>query len=200
MEFQQLRAEINAVKSYPWRRWTIYALLVLGMCAAGIFVYNRFKPKPPPAAPQVLPEAPKAESVTKTMVPAPKRLEVYDKSDLLKKIPASPALANDSKIQFTSSAAVPVSLYGGTALSFTNMSTGKSGIDYTPKARPWFGFGGKTSIGALGGVSTKGNVAIGYVGQDVVRLWSVNIGVAGGGGVIGADGLLGGVIHVHGDF
>jgi len=198
---QQVKTKIAAVKDLPWGRWLVYALIGLGVVAGLVFVFNRFWPeKPIVSIPTVLPEAKEAVKIEKIYIPGPVRIVVYDRDALTGKVPIPPEVAKDKNNQFTSTAEIPKAPWGGTAVGFTNMTTGKSAISFTPKERPLFGFGGKTSVGTLGGISTKGNVAIGYVGQDILRVGPVNLGVAGGGGMIGVDALLGGVIHLHGEF
>lgn len=179
----------------------VYVWAIAGAVGFLIFLSNRFFPKPPIVSiPAVLPEAPQAAKVEKIYIPGPIRWRVYKKEELIEKVPLSETVKSNPQVQVVATAAVPPSPYGGTAAAFGNVSTGVFGIDYTPKERPLFGLGGKTGIGILGGVSTKGNVAMGYLGQDVLRIGPVNLGVAGGGGVIGTDGILGAVINIHGEF
>lgn len=197
----EAQAEIGAVKALPWKSYIVYALIVLGCLAAIAFAVQRFWPdKPIVAVPTVMPEAKKAVDVPKITVPGPKKIVIYDKEKLGKKIPLPPEIAKDPHVQPTATAQIPKLPYGGTGTSFINMSSGVSVISVTPAKRPIFEFGGKTGLGALGGVSTKGNVAVGYVSQPIVRVGAVTIGVAGGGGIIGVDGILGAVVHLSGSF
>ena len=197
----QLQSKWVKVKQLPWGQWLIILLLVLAILAMGISLYNHFWPtKPITSVPVVAQEASKAEGVPKIEVQGPKHLQVYKKEELGKKIPMVPEVANNPQLQPTATAQLVPMPYGGTATSFTNMTSGHSLISVTPKSRPLFGFGGKTGIGALGGSTTRGSVAIGYVSQDVVRVGPVNIGIAAGLGVIGSDSLMGAAVHIHGEF
>ena len=196
-----IKERIAYLKTLPIKRYALYTLLGLFVLGALIFSYNRFFPKPPiTETPQILPSAPQAAKVEYVYIKGPVRWRVYKKDDLAGKIPLSPAVSANPQIQITATAAIPPSPYGGTAAAFGNISTGVFGIDYTQKKRPLLGFGGKTEIGALGGVSTRGDVAVIYAGQPIIRIGPVDIGVAAGGGVIGGNGLVGGVVKISGNF
>jgi hypothetical protein len=144
--------------------------------------------------PTVLTEAPQATKVEKIYIKGPVRWKIYKKEDLAQKIPLSPAVAGNPQIQVTATATVPPSPYGGTALAFGNISTGTFGIDYTPKERPLFGWGGKTNFFASGGMSTQGTYVVGGVQQPIVRTGPVSVGAVVGGGMLGNGGILAGGI------
>jgi len=200
-EVAKFKAEYGAVKAWPWHQWLVYGGIILIGIASCFFLYNRFWPsKPIVAIPSVMPEASKAENVPKIVIAGPKKLQVYKKDELGKKIPLPPEVANNPQMQPTATAQLTPMPFGGTATSFTNISTGQSVISTTPKERPLFGFGGKTSVGLLGGISTKGSVGIGYVGQQILRVGPVELGVAAGLGIIGTDSLMGAVIHLKSEF
>lgn len=188
--------QISQLRSYLPK-----AMLVLGVLAGLAFAYNRFWPKPAiVATPQVAPEARKAEDIPKEVVAGPAKLVVYNRKKIVNKIPLPPEVANNPQNQFVSTAQIMPSPYGGATTTFVNMSTGQAGTVYTPKERPLFGFGGKTGIGLLGGISNRGDVALGYISQEVLRIGPANLGVAGGGGKIGTESTFGAVIHIHGQF
>ncbi|NTW88709.1 MAG: hypothetical protein HGB26_06205 [Desulfobulbaceae bacterium] len=192
-----LSSKIAYVRALPWKQ----ALIGLGAVAGGIFLYNRFYPdKPISSTPQVAQQAPQVENVPQAVIAGPKKLVVYKRDKIVQKVDLPPVVRDNPQNQFTAAVQVPVSPYGGTATSFTNMSTGKSDIVISSKPRPLFGVGGKTSIGLFGGMSTKGNVALGYADQQILRVGPVNLGVAAGGGVVGVDGLLGAVVRISGEF
>jgi len=193
--------QISQFKALQWKRWLVYALIVLGIVAGLIFAYNRFFPQSQiVAVPVIAPEAKKAEDVPKITIQGPKKIVVYDKAKLGKKIPLPPEVASNQHEQPTATAELPKLPYGGTSTAFINMSTGKSTISVTPKERPLFGFGGKTTLGLLGGIANKGNVAILYASQPVFRVGPVNVGVAAGAGIIGTDSITGAVINISGQF
>lgn len=197
----ELKQRIDYIKALPWKRYTSYLFIGLMALAGFIFGYNRLFPdKPIDSTPSIMPEAPQAVKVEKIYIQGPIRWRVYEKEKLSEKIPLSPEVKNNAKIQITDTAKIPDSPYGGTAVAFGNMSSGISGIEYTKNKRTLLGFGGKTEIGAMGGISTRGDVAVIYAGQPIIRIGVVEVGVAAGGGVIGGNGILGGVVKISGNF
>lgn len=200
--FKQKALDLEAkVKALDWKRILLYSVIGCGVLGVGVFTFNRFFPtKPIVNTPIVTPEASAVVKVPKIIITGPKKLVVYNKPQLQGATTIPPDVANNPNNQYTSSGQIPIAPYGGTAIGFTNMSTGVSRIIVSVKERPLFGFGGKTQVGVLGGISTKGSVGIAYVGQDIVRIGVVNLGVAGGGGIIGTDALAGAVINLHGEF
>jgi len=195
---QQINNQFDVAKH---TRWIVYTFIGLFIVAGVIFLYNRFWPKAviEELSSHVAAELPKAANIKKHTITAPKTIEVYDRSDLLKKVPVAAEVAQNQSNQFTATAVIPPMRYGGQAVSFTNMS-GKSGMAVQANKRPLFGFGGKTGIGVVAGVSTKGNIAAIYTSQDIIRIGPVNLGVAAGGGTIGSDAVGAGVIHIHSEF
>jgi len=176
----------------PWKRWLTYALIALCSIVGLIFAYNRFFPqKVITATPQVAPQAKQVEDVPQIAIPGPKKLIVYKRDQIIKKIPLPAEVQNNANNQFTAAVQVPVSPYGGTATAFTNISTGKTDIVVSSKERPFFGFGGETNFVALAGVSTKGDFLLGGIDQPIIRTGPITIGAFGGGGILGGGGLLG---------
>lgn len=194
---QQINRQIDNARHTRWAAWCFVGLFV----ASGlIFAYNRFWPQPEELESHVAAELPKAANIKKKTITGPKQLEVYDRQDLLEKVPVPAEISQNEANQFTATAEIPAMPYGGQAVTYVNYTTYKTGTSLSANKRPLFGIGGKTKIGAVAGVSTRGNMAIGYIGQDVVRIGPINIGVAGGGGTLGNDGVLGGGIHLSGEF
>lgn len=174
MDLQQIKQRVEAI---PWEK--IATVLFLAVCVAAciIVAYKIIRPaQNPSTAPEIAPEALKAADVPKSMVNGPKRLEVYDKRQLDKKVPLPVEVRDNSNIQATTTADIKPSPYGGTAVAYTNISTGKSGISYQAKPRPWYELGGQTAIGAGIGISTYGGQAGAVrIRQDVLRLWSATV-------------------------
>lgn len=198
---QALQSKWVTAKSLPWGKYFIYTLIGMGVIAVQIFIFNRFFPaKPVVSIPTVMPEATAAAKVERIYIPGPERIYVYRQDQLPGKVPIPEEVKANKQNQFTSTAEIPKSPYGGTAVGFINMSTGKSAISYTAKERPLLGFGGKTQIGAVGGISNKGYASLLYLGQDIVRVGPVNVGVVGGVGTMGAEPMIGAGINVHGEF
>ena len=187
----ELKQRIDYIKALPWKRYTSYLFIGLMALAGLIFGYNRLFPdKPIDSTPSVMPEAPQAVKVEKIYIKGPIRWRVYEKEKLAEKIPLSPEVKNNAKIQITATAKIPDSPYGGTAVAFGNMSSGISGIEYTKNKRPMFGFGGKTELFASGGISTKGNYIVGGVQQPIIRTGPIKMGAIVGGGLLGNGGIL----------
>jgi hypothetical protein len=183
---QEVEAKIATVKALPWKRYLVYTLITVGVLAGLAFAYKLFWSKPAIVnTPLVAKEAPAATRVEKVYIKGPERLVVYNREDLIKKIPIAPEVVADHHNQFTSSAAIIPSPYGGTAVAFTNISTGKSGISYIPKERPWFGFGGQTEVGIRGGIGTSGTTGVAYARQDILRIGKVNLAGYGEAGIHG---------------
>jgi hypothetical protein len=159
------------------RRWLIIAAIVLAVITAGLIYYKLFVYHAVPLGnPQVAAEAPKAVDIPKLEIPPPRTLTVYKRDELLRKIPVAPEVANNPQNQFTAAVTTPAAPYGGTAVAFTNTTTGKSGVSFTPKTRPWYGFGGTTEVGLGVDLSTRaGEVGVGELRQDVVRLWGAQV-------------------------
>lgn len=110
----------------------------------------------PPGTPQVFsaaPALPQAEKVAKVSVPV-KKLVVYDKAALAKKVDLPAPIAQDRNAQVTSTAKLPASKGGYEVLSFTNVSTGASSIVSRPLPRPLIGFEPYVELGMRYGLSS----------------------------------------------
>jgi len=171
---------LQRLKSWPWGKIVFYGLMTVAVTTGAIWAKKMiWSVRPIDTAPQVLAEAPQAAKVERIYIPGPTKILIYDKRELENKIPVPPAVSTNPQNQYTATASVPVSPYGGTAISYTNMSTGQAGIAYTAKPRPLFGFGGTGGVGVRGGVGA-GNAGTGYTGgiyvrQQIVRVADVQI-------------------------
>jgi len=160
---------IERVKGWPWPRIIIYTMIAVGAIVALIWAKKMFYPtRPIDTTPIVAQEAPQAAKVERIYIPGPTRIEIYERQALIDKVPVPPAVSSNPHNQFTATAQVPNSPYGGTAVSFVNVSTGQSAITYTAKPRPLFGWGGDGGMGIKGGVGA-GNSSTGYTGSVYVR-------------------------------
>jgi hypothetical protein len=178
MDLQQIKQRLGKI---PWRKIGVVAFLVVCVAGAQLAAYRLTHPAPKPSTgPQIASPAPQAANVPQVVIPGPKVITVYVKQKLAEKVPLPPEVANNPQVQATATAAIIPSPYGGTAVSYTNMTTGVSGISYQPKARPWYEFGGQTAIGAGAGVSFMGGqTGAVRIRQDVLRLWGVNLAAEG---------------------
>jgi hypothetical protein len=127
----------------------------------------------------------------------PVKLQAYDKETAVKKMNIPEIILSDPKLELVGHGKVKPSEGGYTIGAVTNIETGKTEIITKEEPRPLFGFGGKTSIGALAGVSTKGDVALMYVSQDLLRIGGVNIGAAGGAGTVGGELAAGAFVNAR---
>jgi hypothetical protein len=142
----------------PWRKILIGIGYTLALLAVASIVWTKYFPKQQASTtPTVQPEAVKVVDVPKVTIKGPKILEVYDKEKFGKKIPLPPEVKDNPSAAVTAAADIKPSRYGGTATAFTNTSTGKSGIVYQAKERPFFEFKRDVEIYAEYGVSTKGS-------------------------------------------
>jgi hypothetical protein len=195
---QQINIALDEAKS---KAWIVYCFIGLFVVAGLMFVYNRFWTKAPiNTNPVVAPESANVANVPKEAITGPKQLVIYKRELFLKKQPVPAEIANNPNNQFTASATIVPMPNSGTAVAFTNMSSGVTQIVTQANKRPLFGFGGKTSVGVVAGVTTRGNSAAAYVSQDVARVSAVNVGVAVVGGTLGNDAVAGAFLHVHGEF
>jgi hypothetical protein len=126
----------------------------------------------------------------------PVALQAYDKETAVKKMKIPEIILSDPKLELVGTGKVKPSEGGYTIGAVTNIETGKTEIITKEEARPLFGFGGKTEVGALAGMSTKGDTALIYVKQDVLRVGSVNLGAVGGAGTVGGELAAGAFVNV----
>lgn len=117
----------------------------------------------------------------------PVKLKAYDKPTALKKMDIPPEVLSDPKRELVATGKVKPSEGGYTIGAVTNTDTGVTEIITKEEPRPLFGWFGKTEVGALAGVTTKGDAAIIYAKQDLVRVGPVNLGAVGGVGTIGGS-------------
>jgi hypothetical protein len=127
----------------------------------------------------VLPEAKRAESVTKYIVQPPQHIYIYQKEELAGKINLPSEVKKDPTIQVTATADIKPAPYGGTAVSYMNMTTGKSAISFEAKGRPLFEWKKEVEASLDYGVSSKGTVMQGGVRFTPVRIGGFNIHLKG---------------------
>lgn len=179
----------------------LYLFAALFAASGCFFLYNRFWPKPAPSATYQTAQPasgmadPPTESV-KVTVP----IKAYDKQKAAKKMSLPVEVTEDPKSALLQTARVKPSEGGYTAAAVLDTTTGGTKLLVKEEPRPLFAVGGKTGIGAIAGVTTKGNAAGIYANQDILRVGPVSVGVAGGAGTLGNDFVAGGFIHIHGQF
>ena len=194
---QQINQQIETTKRWKYIKWAVAVVCIL---AASVFLYNRFWPVPTPsigysnAAPVAGLAVP---TETLTVI---KPLRVYDKQKAVKKMELPAEIAADPKSALLATARMKPSEGGYTTAAVLDTETNITKLIVREEKAPLLGFGGKTHIGGVVGISNRGNMAIGYVSQNIVRIGPVNIGVAGAGGVIGTDAVIGAGLHINMSF
>ncbi len=175
---------------------------ILVIVAFGPDLWFRFNPQRPVSVqPVVAKEASVVAGVPKITVQGPKRLEVYERDQIVKKMRPPAEVASNQSNQFTSSAEIEPMPYGGTAVSFTNTTSGKSGIVLTAKPRPFFEFKNVREIGLYGGVSPKGSAGMVDSRWTFARTGFVNWDVKAVGIVApGYDPIGLALVGAHGEF
>lgn len=168
------------------KRLVMYSGLGILVLAAVGFVYKTFFYHAPVTG--IYSAAPPAHGMAQAPTHAVKSapLQVYDKKKVGKEMKLPPEVMADPR-EVTATATFPPSEGGYTAAAVTDTVTGITEIVQREEERPLFGFGGKTEIGALAGIATKGEAAIIYARQDILRIGPINLGGIAGAGMIGGE-------------
>jgi len=191
----QINQQIEIAQKQLWWKYVIYVGIFFAVCAIGFFLWERFKPVELAShEPVIAQEAKKAVNIKKTTVKAPATLEVYDRSDLLRKVPVPAEIASNPANQFVATGEIPKMPHGGQAVAYLNYTTGKVGISLQANPRPKIGFGGSTNFIAAGGMSTRGNFLVGGIEQPVIRIGPITTGAFGVAGMLGDGGIAAGGI------
>jgi hypothetical protein len=166
------------------KRNIMYAGIGILILAGVGFVYKTFFYHAPVTGiyASTLPAHGMAGQTTHPVKSAP--LQVYDKKKAGKEMNLPPDVIADPR-EITATATLPPSEGGFTAAAVTDTVTGKTEIIAKEEPRPLFGFGGKTEVGVLAGMTTSGEALLPYVRQGVLRVGPVNLGGVAGGGIIG---------------
>lgn len=180
------------------KRTTImYVGLGIAVLAGGGFVYKSFFYHAPDRGNYTTaqPAHGMAGAETHPVKSAP--LQVYDKKKAAKEMKLPEEIIADPR-EVTATALLPPSDGGYTVAAVTDVVTGKTELIKKEEERPLFGFGGKTEIGALVGVTSGGDAVIGYVRQDLLRIGPINLAGAAGAGVIAGKLASGGFFDISG--
>lgn len=151
-------------------------LIAYGVVAAvglAYLLWLRFKA--PDVRPGEVVQAPPAKAVKNEPVVAekPKRLIVYrDTVRIVEKMGLPPA-ASQERVQ--QAVEVPRLKYGGTAVTFTNLSTGQSRSVIKASESPWFAFRNDLSAGIGYGVSTNGTTVTTRLRYDVAQIKALTV-------------------------
>lgn len=134
---------------------------------------------PPPA--YGMPATPTEE--VKLVVP----LKVYPKKEAVKKLKLPAEIADNPAKEITATAALKPTPGGYTVAAVTDTTTGVTELVAKEKPRSLFGFGGTSEVGAMAGITTKGDAGIIFVRQDLLRVGVVNFFAVGGAAVVGGN-------------
>jgi hypothetical protein len=170
-------------------------LVAVAIIALVVFAYKLMQaPERPVAGFVAPPPASGMPVVAKESVKLAVPLKVHSKQLAVKKMKLPPAVADNPAKQVTATAALKPSPGGYTVASVIDTGTGITELVVKEKPRPLFGFGGTSEIGLLGGVTTRGDSALVFVRQDLLRIGNVHVFGAGGAGVMGGDFAWGGFV------
>lgn len=132
-------------------------LAIVALIAGSSALWNWYHPKQvADSKPTVLQEAKQAEGIPKVGVVIKKPLIAYQRDKFINKVSVPEEVKNNPANEFTATADIKPSPYGGTAVVFTNMSTGKTGISYEAKKAPFFEFKNVKELSADYGITSKG--------------------------------------------
>jgi hypothetical protein len=185
-----------------WKKGLIWGAAAVAGIAVLIFGWKTFFYHPPVTGIYTAPPPAKGMPVVPTkLVSLAVPIKVYDKKQAAKKMSLPDEIVSDPKKELVATGRVepPDSDYTTTIAAITDTSTGVTALE-TKTDRSLFGFGGSSSIGALAGVSNKGQTALVYANQDLLRIGPVKFGVAGGGGIAGTEAIYGAFAHIHGSW
>jgi hypothetical protein len=151
-------------------------LIIYGVIAAiglAYLLWLRFKA--PDVRPGEVVQAAPAKAVKNEPVVTekPKQLIVYrDTVRIVEKMGLPPA-APQERVQ--QAVEVPRLKYGGTAVTFTNLSTGQSRSVIKASESPWFAFRNDLALGVGAGVSTGGNTSAVRLRYDVAQIKALTV-------------------------
>jgi hypothetical protein len=182
-EFNQAVTRAETTVQSSWSRYWPWVIGVVALLALISLAANHWWPKKQAdtkfggTAP-----IPAVANVPVQELP-PQRVIVLVKQEVVKKIKDLPDdVKNDPKKQITTTADIPPSPNGGSAIAYINTSSGVSNITYKAKPRPFMGLPNDVTVGVRYGVSTKapsGQEGQVYGKWDFFRIGSAYLGAYG---------------------
>jgi len=170
----------------------IVGFVVVAVIALVVFAYKLMQaPERPVAGFVAPPPASGMPVVAKESVKLAVPLKVHSKQLAVKKMKLPPAIADDPAKQVVATATLKPSAGGYTVAAVIDTDTGITDLVAKEKPRSLLGFGGTSEIGLLGGVTRRGDTALVFARQDLVRVGTVHLFGAGGAGFAGGDGVYG---------
>jgi len=173
-------------KTAEYFRYLRVGLFVITTAAGIIVLASLFKASDPsPVRFITHPPAQGMAVVASEEVELPVPLKVFPKKEAVKKMKLPAAIAEDPAKQITATANLKPATGDYTVVAVVDTNTGTTVLTVREEPRPFLGFGGVTEVGALGGVTTRGDSALVFVRQDLLRVGDVHLFAAGGAGVMG---------------
>ena len=131
------------------------AVLLFVLLSLSAFMLSKCEKTPAPQAKVFTAAAPIPSVAVVPQITVPmKRLTVYDKPALAKKVKLPAVITETPANQVTATATLPAS-EGYDVLAFTNTSTGASSIVAMPKPRPFLAIESAKEVGIRYGLSTR---------------------------------------------
>ena len=149
-------------------------LILYGVAAViGLSYLAWLKLHTPDIKPSAIIQAAPAPAVKNepTVAVQPKQLIVYRNTVRVVEKLGLPAAAPQERVQ--AAVEIPRLKYGGTAATFTNLSTGQSRTVIKAAEAPWFAFRNDLSVGAGYGIGTEGNAIAWRIRYDVAQVKSL---------------------------
>jgi len=163
-------------------------LVAVAIIALVVFAYKLMQAPERPVAGFVAPPPASGMPITpKESVNLTVPLKVHNKKLAVNKMKLPAAIADDPAKQVTATAALKPSPGGYTVAAVIDTDTGATDLVAKEKPRPLLGFGGTSEVGAIGGITNRGDSALVFVRQDLIRVGNVNLFAVGGAGVMGGD-------------
>lgn len=172
------KLEISPEKAAKVKRWSFIVFICVLAVGAALFAWKLFfydrpvksdKYEAAPAA-KGMADTPKHDVVLQAPVKA------LDKKLAGKKMKLTPEIVEDPLKELVSTASMGPSDGGYTTATVIDTESGEATTVVREEERPFWGFGGKSSVGAGLDISTRaGQVGVIEVNQDLLRMGSVQL-------------------------
>lgn len=176
MNLLPITTNIDKIRNSP--RW-VWAVLIAGLIfLAAYFAWLYFRPDPAPVNRYTTakPTAVVANIPPVTVAMHSRTIQALPKAITAKKLKITPdEIGNDSS-QIIQAVDIPATEGGAVAVTFLNVSTGRSRTIWKEKPRPFVSFESATEIGMRYGLSSHGEqTAALYLRRDLARIGGVHL-------------------------
>lgn len=155
-------------------------LMVLAILALGSFLWNTFKPAPPPVNQWTpAPEIRTVEKIKRVHVPGPKQIVTIEKEKVVEKLKLPDDIAKNPNEQIIATAEIAPHRAKTDVVATMNTHTGEAHIVSRPRKPPFFEFISEKELGVRAGISTDGTAADVFARWDFVRIGGASIGFYG---------------------